>query len=240
MRATSSSNLELACDRDGKILAMRGHAYSDVGAYMRTVGATPSRNVIQVLSGPYRIPDIHVDVAIQVSNKTPSGTYRGPGRFEADFFRERLFDMVAKDFGIDRVEFRRRNLLTQAEVPYKLATVLAPVSNATETDSGDYHQTFERCLKEIDWTEKSKLQGQLIDGRYHGIGVGCYIEGGASGPKENARLALDPDGLISVYVGSSAVGQGLETVFSQIAADALEFPMERIPPRLPRLDHSPA
>jgi aerobic carbon-monoxide dehydrogenase large subunit len=221
-------DLELACDRDGKILAMRGHAYADVGAYMRTVGATPSRNVIQTLSGPYRIPNIHVDVAIQVSNKTPSGTYRGPGRFEADFFRERLFDMVAKDLGIDRVEFRRRNLLSHAEVPYKLATVLAPVGNATETDSGDYHQTFERCLEEIDWTEKSKLQGQLIDGRYHGLSVGCYIEGGASGPKENARLALDPDGLISVYVGSSAVGQGLETVFSQIAADALEFPMERI------------
>ncbi|HEY0235748.1 MAG TPA: xanthine dehydrogenase family protein molybdopterin-binding subunit [Afipia sp.] len=221
-------DLELACDRDGKILAMRGHAYSDVGAYMRTVGATASRNVIQTLSGPYRIPDIHVDVAIQVSNKTPSGTYRGPGRFEADFFRERLFDMVAKDLGIDRVEFRRRNLITQAEAPYKLATVQAPVNNASETDSGNYHETFERCLKEINWSEKSKFQGQLIDGRYQGLGIGCYIEGGASGPKENARLALDPDGLISVYVGSSALGQGLETVFSQIAADALEFPMERI------------
>ena len=72
------------------------------------------------------------------------------------------------------------------------------------------------------------MQGKLIDGRYHGIAVGCYIEGGASGPKENARLVLEDDGSVSVFIGSSAVGQGVETVFAQIAADALEIPMERI------------
>ena len=72
------------------------------------------------------------------------------------------------------------------------------------------------------------MQGKLIDGRYHGTALGCYIEGGASGPKESARLVLEPDGKLSVYVGSSSVGQGLETVFAQIAADALEMPMDRI------------
>ena len=88
--------------------------------------------------------------------------------------------------------------------------------------------TLDRCLAEFDWAEKAKLQGKLIDGRYHGIAVGCYIEGGASGPKENARLALEADGSVSVFVGSSSVGQGVETVFAQIAADALEMPMDRI------------
>ncbi len=73
-----------------------------------------------------------------------------------------------------------------------------------------------------------KLQGTLIDGRYHGVAIGCYIEGGASGPKENARLVLERDGSVSVFVGSSSVGQGIETVFAQIAADALEMPMDRI------------
>ena len=82
----------------------------------------------------------------------------------------------------------------------------------TEFDSGDYHATLERCLKEIGWAEKSKLAGQLIDGRYHGLAVGCFIEGGAAGPKESARIVLEPDGDYSVYVGSSAIGQGLETV----------------------------
>src|ERR1700674_3896550 len=74
----------------------------------------------------------------------------------------------------------------------------------------------------------AKLQGRLIDGCYHGLAVGCFIEGGAAGPKETARLAIDPDGAVSVFIGSSAVGQGVETVFAQIAADALEIPIDRI------------
>jgi aerobic carbon-monoxide dehydrogenase large subunit len=219
--------LEIACARDGTILGLRGRAYTDVGAYLRTVGATASRNIAQVMSGPYRIPDIRIDVSLVVTNKTPSGTYRAPGRYEADFFRERLFDIAARELGIDRVEFRRRNLVSAAEMPYRLAKVLDP-DIETECDSGDYQATLDRCLAEIDWDEKTKNQGRLIDGRYHGIAVGCYIEGGASGPRENARLVLEPDGSVSVYVGSSSVGQGIETVFAQIAADALELPMDRI------------
>ena len=142
------------------------------------------------MSGPYRIPHIRMDVTLVMTNKTPSGTYRGPGRFEADFCRERLFDMVAADLGIDRVEFRRRNLIAEAEMPYRLATVQV-LDIETECDSGDYRMTLDRCLAEFDWAERSKLQGKLIDGRYHGVAIGCYIEGGASGPKENARLALE-------------------------------------------------
>ena len=103
--------LEIACDRDGTIRGLRGQAAVDLGAYIRTNGATAARNIVQVLSGPYRVPHIHVDIDLLVTNKTPSGTYRGPGRFEADFFRERLFDMAARDLNIDRVEFRRRNLI---------------------------------------------------------------------------------------------------------------------------------
>jgi carbon-monoxide dehydrogenase large subunit len=220
-------DLEIACDRDGAILALRGHAYADIGAYARTNGATPARNTAQVLSGAYRVPNIRIDVSLLATNKTPVGTYRGPGRFEADFFRERLFDMAAQDLGIDRVEFRRRNLISEREMPYPLAKVMV-LDIETETDSGDYRVTLARCLEEIDWAGKSALQGKLIQGRYHGLGIGCYIEGGASGPRENARLVLEADGSVSVYVGSSSVGQGVETVFAQIAADALEVPLDRI------------
>ena len=112
-------------------------------------------------------------------------------------------------------------------MPYRLATVV-PLGIETETDSGDYGATLDRCLAEIGWAEKQGLNGRQIDGRYHGLGIGCYFEGGASGPRENARLVLEPDGCVSVFVGSSGVGQGLETVFAQIAADALELPMARI------------
>jgi aerobic carbon-monoxide dehydrogenase large subunit len=220
-------DVEIACRRDGTILGLRGHAYVDVGAYMRTNGAVGARNVAQFMSGPYRIPHIDIDVALQLTNKTPVGTYRGPGRFETDFFRERLFDMVAQDLGLDRVEFRRRNLVSQQEMPYRIATI-TPFESKDEFDSGDYHATLDRCLDEIKWTEKSKLAGKLIEGRYHGLAVGCFIEGGAAGPKESARIVLEPDGLYSVYVGSSAIGQGLETAFAQIAADALEVTIDRI------------
>jgi carbon-monoxide dehydrogenase large subunit len=219
--------LEIACTQDGTILALRGSAMTDQGAYIRTNGPTAARNMAQVLSGPYRIPNIRIDVALMMTNKTPSGTYRGPGRFEVDFFRERLFDIAAGELGIDRVAFRRRNLITEAEMPYRLARV-EPLGIDTETDSGDYEMTLDRCLGEIGWTEKAGTQGELIGGRYRGTALGCYLEGGAPGPKEGARLVLESTGKISVHVGSSAIGQGLETVCAQIAADALELPMEAI------------
>jgi aerobic carbon-monoxide dehydrogenase large subunit len=220
-------DIEIACTRDGTILGLRGHAYVDVGAYMRTNGAVGARNVAQFMSGPYRIPNIDIDVALLLTNKTPVGTYRGPGRFETDFFRERLFDMVAQELGLDRVEFRRRNLVSHREMPYSIATI-TPFESKDEFDSGDYHATLDRCLAEVGWGEKSKLAGKLIDGRYHGLAVGCFIEGGAAGPKESARIMLEPDGRYAVYVGSSAIGQGLETAFAQIAADALEVTLDRI------------
>jgi carbon-monoxide dehydrogenase large subunit len=219
--------LEIACDRDGTIRGLRGHGAADLGAYIRTNGVTAARNTAQVLSGPYRVPNIHFDMALLLSNKTPSGTYRGPGRFEADFFRERLFDMAANDLGIDRVAFRRRNLVAEHEMPWALPTI-QPLDQGGATDTGDYRQTLDRCLHDFGWAEKEKLQGKLIDGRRHGIAVGCYLEGGGSGPRENVRMVLENDGTVSLYVGSSSVGQGVETVLAQIAADALDMPMVRI------------
>ena len=198
-----------------------------MGAYMRTNGAVGARNVSQFMAGPYRVPHVKIDSSLWMTNKTPVGTYRGPGRFEACFFMERMIDMIAADLGIDRIEFRRRNLIKSSEQPYPIAHV-QPTDAKDEYDSGEYSETLDRALKEIDWAEKSKLQGKLIDGKYHGLGVVCFIEGGAAGPKESARIEVNPDGTLSVYMGTSSVGQGVETVFAQIAADALEVPIERI------------
>src|SRR5579883_237477 len=220
-------DVEIACTRDGKILGLRGNAYTDMGAYMRTNGAVGSRNIAQFMSDPYRIENIDIDTTLFMTNKTPVGTYRGPGRFETDFFRERLLDLVAKDLRLDPIEFRRRNLVADAEMPYRLATI-TPFESKDELDSGDYAATLDRCLAEIGWNEKRKLQGRLIDGRYHGLALGCFIEGGAAGPKETAKVALNDDATFTVSMGSSAVGQGVETVFAQIAADALEVPLDRI------------
>ncbi len=220
-------DIELACERDGRVLAIRAAMQVNVGAYFRTSTTIAPRNVGQFVPGPYRVPAYRADVAILASNKSPSGTYRGPGRFEADFFRERMFDLAADDLGIDRVEFRRRNLLTEAELPLPFPTI-SPNPVVTELDSGDYAHVLGLCMAKAGWAEKQHLQGRLVDGRYHGLSVGCFVEGGAAGPRENARMVLERDGTISLYVGSSAVGQGVETILSQIAADAMELPLAAI------------
>ena len=223
----TEADLEIACNRDGTIIGVRGDVHTDMGAYMRTNGAVGARNAPQFMTGPYRVPHHKVDSHLWMTNKTPVGTYRGPGRFEGCFYMERLLDMVAADLGIDRVEMRRRNLISKAEHPYKLATA-QPTNAHDQTDSGDYHATLDLCLKEFGWSEKSKLGGKLVGGKYHGVGVACFIEGGAAGPKESARLEINRDSTITVFMGTSSVGQGVETIYAQIAADALEVPIERI------------
>src|SRR6202140_428895 len=178
--------VENACRRDGTILGLRGEVFVDLGAYVRTNGLIQPRTLAQFFSGPYRVPNIRITSTALLTNKTPSGTYRAPGRYEASFFCERLIELAAGDLGIDSAEMRRRNLIGAAEMPYKLP----------------------------------RLQP--------GVAVACFIEGAGAGPKETARLELEPDGGVSVYVGSTAVGQGLETVMAQIAGDTLGIPLGQV------------
>ncbi|MEP9380512.1 xanthine dehydrogenase family protein molybdopterin-binding subunit [Aquabacter sp. CN5-332] len=223
------ADVEIACASDGMVLGLRGNVDVDTGAYVRTNGFTPPRNVAQFMSGPYRVPNIHVSATVLVTNKTPAGTYRGPGRYESAFCFERLLDHAAADLGVDRAEIRRRNLVSEAEMPYPLAP-MGHADNMTQTrcDGGAYAELMDNCLAAFGWEEKLALNGKLIDGRHHGIALGNYIEGGASGPSEAARMDLEADGSVSLYVGSSGLGQGVETILIQIAADALEIPMERL------------
>jgi carbon-monoxide dehydrogenase large subunit len=117
-----------------------------------------------------------------LTNKTPSGTYRAPGRYEGSFFCERLIELAARDLGIESAEMRRRNLIGAGEMPYPLPRLelLGPAGD-TECDSGDYRETLEHCLAEFGWDEKLALQGREIDGRYHGIAVACFIEAAEPG-----------------------------------------------------------
>jgi carbon-monoxide dehydrogenase large subunit len=219
-------DIEIACTRDGAILGLRGHIYGDMGAYIRTNGGVVPAKAAQFLPGPYRIRDVAITVEALMTSKTPVGTMRAPGRFEANFFRERLLDIVARDLGLDPMDFRRKNLITQAELPFATGK-LVPYEGETEFDTGDYHVTFERALDEIGWAEKKSLQGRMIDGRYHGLAAVPFVESSGSG-KENARIAIEKDGSVTVYVGSSVLGQGLETTLAQVAADTLRLPLERI------------
>ncbi len=219
--------LSIACRSDGIMLGLRGAVFGDMGGYIRTNGGVVPAKAAQFLPGPYRIPNVSISVEAFLTSKTPVGTYRGPGRFEANFFRERLIDMAAADLGIDVIEIRRKNLISESELPYAIDG-LVPYEGPTSYDTGDYHATFERGLSEIGWARKAHLQGKLVDGCRHGLGIACFVESGGAGPKENARLTLEADGSLTIAVGSSVLGQGLETVLGQIAADVLSLPFGRI------------
>ncbi len=156
------ADIEIACRTDGTVVAMRGTMYVDIGAYVRPNGMTPVRNVIQFTAAPYRIPNLDFTGHGVLTNKTPAGTYRGPGRFEGCYFCERMFDIAARELGVDPLDMRRRNLLTDRDMPYALVGI-APEDGFgdTECDSGDYRVTFERCLEEFGWEHKKALRGNI-------------------------------------------------------------------------------
>ena len=113
----------------------------------------------------------------------------------------------------------------------RLVTYEAPA----QFDSGDFGAVFEQALKEIGWAEKPTMQGRKIDGWCHGIGFASFVESSAGGSKEKARIRLASNGMLDVYVGSTSSGQGHETVFAQVCADALQMPHGQDPRHL-RLD----
>jgi carbon-monoxide dehydrogenase large subunit len=160
-----------------------------------------------------------------MTNKTPMGTYRAPGRYEANFFRERLFDMACAEFGFDRADFRRRNLIAPQEMPYGMGK-LVPYEPPTEYDSGDYPALFDRALEEFGYRDLK--EGAHADGRLHGAGIACFVESSGAGPAETARVVLRGAGRFEVYVGSSSSGQGHETSMAQILAHELGVPLAGI------------
>jgi carbon-monoxide dehydrogenase large subunit len=215
--------LELALDAEGTILALRAQLVADMGAYVRTNGSVVPGKAAQFLPGPYRIPAFECEVIGVMTNKTPVGTYRAPGRYEANFFRERLFDMACADFGFERAAFRRRNLIAPHEMPYKLGK-LVPYEGETEIDGGDYPRLFDRALAAFSY-EKKEFP---TDGRYHGVGMACFMESSGAGPAETARVVVKGKHAFEVYVGSSSSGQGQETTMAQILSEELKVPVHGI------------
>jgi aerobic carbon-monoxide dehydrogenase large subunit len=223
----TTCDLEIACERNGTIVGLRGDVTIDIGAYARGTGGTSPTRCAQFLPGPYRIPNFACKVNAYVSNKTPSGTYRGPGRVEANFFRERLIDIAAADLGIDPADIRRRNFVTAQQMPFNIGR-LVTYEEPAQFDSGDFSAVFERALVEIRWAEKRAIQGRNVDGWCHGIGFASFVESSAGGSREKARIRLAPGGMLEVYVGSTSSGQGHETVFAQVCADALQIALDGV------------
>jgi carbon-monoxide dehydrogenase large subunit len=229
----SNHSREMACElsvalaRDGTLLGLRGRLAVDMGAYVRTnAGVVPSK-AAQFLLGPYRLRHFACDVELAMTNKTPVGTYRAPGRFEANFFRERLFDIACGELDLDRVAFREKNLLRPDELPWSIGKTV-PYEPETAYDTGDYPGLFRRALEAFDYAGRSKRAAEARDGRLQGVGFGCFVESSGAGPAETARVVARGDGRFDLYTGTSSSGQGHETALAQILADTLGVAFDAI------------
>jgi carbon-monoxide dehydrogenase large subunit len=219
--------VRVALRADGTILGLRVQIDTDQGAYVRTHGATVSELGSALLPGPYRVPNYLAEVRCILTNKTPTGTYRGPGRYEGTFVRERLIDMIARRLCLDPAEVRRRNLVTAAEMPYDVGTVGLGIP--TRYDSGDYPRLLETALAAIDYPAARRRQAaERAQGRWLGIGIGAFVEKTGLGPWEFARVALGASGRVTLYSGGSSVGQGMATVLAQIVADGFGVEPTRV------------
>lgn len=213
-------HVRVALRSDGTILGLHVRIDTDQGAYARTHGATVSELASALLPGPYRVPNYLAEVRCVLTNKTPTGTYRGPGRYEGTFVRERLVDIVARRLRLDPAEVRRRNFITPAEMPYDVGTV--GLGSRTRYDSGDYGQLLDTALAAIDYEGARRRQAaEQSHGRRLGIGIGAFVEKSGLGPWEYARVDVEPHGGVTLYTGGSSVGQGMATVLTQIVADGL-------------------
>jgi carbon-monoxide dehydrogenase large subunit len=217
--------IDIAAQRDGTLLGMRAHVYGDMGAYIRTHGGLVPSSTAALLTGPYRIPAYQCTVSCAMTNKMGLGTFRAPGRYESCFIRERLLDMVAADLRIDPVELRFRNFIQPSEMPYTVGQT-RPGSPPTVFDSGNYPSAFQRALEQSDYKGLTRQQGKQPDGKYHGVGVGCFVKNTGQGPFEGARIVASGANNVAVYLGITSLGQGHETTMAQICADSLHMPID--------------
>ena len=218
---------ELGFDANGKIVALVDRFLTDMGGYIRTHGVLVPELTGALLPGPYRIPNYLSEIRCVMTNKTPTGTYRGPGRFECTFVRERLMDIAATRLGVDPLELRRRNFVTPAEMPYEVGG--ASLNQRTVYDCGDYASALDKALDALDYADARAAQAKARqEGRYVGIGIASLVEKAGLGPWEYARVEVDATGHVVLYSGVAAVGQGIDTTLAQVCADELNVAPESI------------
>jgi len=213
----------LALDRDGRILALRMEMLANIGAV--PVGSSamiPLAMVAKVATSAYRVPAVDYRIKGVLTNTMATGAYRGAGRPEGNYLIERLIEKAARETGIDRVELRRRNLLKPRELPYK--------THVGETyDSGEFERMMDRALEAADWKgfEKRRSESKRR-GKLRGRGLAVYLEWTGALPTETVDIEIDADGTVTVFSGTQAMGQGLETTYTQLVQEVLGVPLARI------------
>lgn len=213
-----SLDVEAAVSRDGVLLGLRVRVVADLGAYFLLTTSSAPFNACRRITGPYHIPAVSVELVGVVTNKTPTGAYRGTGSPEAAFCMERTMDLIARDLGLDPAEVRRRNFIPPEAFPYQAPTGLT-------YDSGNYAQGLERALELVEYDRwRDQARQRKSDESPLGIGLATFTKSsGAAGDHrvETAGLTIEPSGHITVDTGISPHGQGSATAFAQIVADEL-------------------
>lgn len=212
---------EMAFSADGRALAMRARLVFQQGHWMTYSAVVPPNNALRILPGPYKIDALDVSACAHMTNRAAVGIYRGAGRPEAAMLLDRLMDEGARATGIDPVELRRRNVEDTASMP------LARLGGAS-VDSGDFSRLLDALQARADYTRlRSEQASRRAAGEVVGIGVCLYIEPCGQG-WESATVSLLPDGTYVATTGASAQGQGRETAFAQIVAEALDTTPEAV------------
>jgi carbon-monoxide dehydrogenase large subunit len=228
--------VEVAANRDGKIVAMRASSLANVGAYLSSMGSgVPTVNVALFSLGVYAIRTFEMNITCVFTNTTPVDAYRGAGRPEAAYLIERTVDRVARELDLDPVEVRRRNFVAPEQLPYRQPA-------GTTLDSGRYDETLSLALERADYAGLRAEQAKVrANGKLLGIGIANYTQtcgagsaelmgmvGFDRGGFESALVRVHPDGRVSILSGSHSHGQGHPTTFAQIAADELGIAPDNI------------
>ncbi len=218
--------LEIAANKDGEVLAMKGKFVCDMGAYLQLLTPViPSFSGL-MMTGCYKIPVLSFEQSLVFTNKMSTDAYRGAGRPEAAFIAERTMEMVAAEFGLDPADVRRKNFIPKEAFP-------APTAGGLVYDSGDYSLALDKALELVDYKKmRAEQEAARKNGRYIGIGISSYVEICGIGPSsllppklrgggwESSAIRIEPDSKITVLTGVSPHGQGQETTFAQMVADA--------------------
>jgi carbon-monoxide dehydrogenase large subunit len=224
--------LEVPVKADGTVLGIKGRFICDMGAYLQLLTpAIPGFSAL-MMTGCYKIPAMSFEQIMVFTNKIATDAYRGAGRPEACFIAERVMDVVAGELGLDPAEVRRKNFIPKNGFPATTAAGLV-------YDSGDYEQALDKALATVDYKKlRAEQDAARKQGRYIGIGLASYVEICGIGPSamlppkfqgwESATVRVEPDSKVTVLTGVSPHGQGQETTFAQLVADAMGIDIDDI------------
>ncbi|MFY9770620.1 MAG: xanthine dehydrogenase family protein molybdopterin-binding subunit [Xanthobacteraceae bacterium] len=218
------SEVALALDKDGRMLAMRATNISNVGAHC--VSLSPLSKGAGLIPGSYAIPAATLRALAVFTNTMPTQAYRSSGRPEVTYAIERLVDIAADELGdelgLDRIALRRKNLIRSDAMPYRNAVGML-------YDSGRYAENMKWAMELADWKGfPARRRGARRRGKLLGLGLANYVESSIGAPREQARIKVQPEGRVDVIIGTQPSGQGHETSFAQVISDLLFVPSEAV------------